>query len=89
MTEFDEPIQPCPQMRILLSRLSDGTLAGLARWYAEQHTARCEHCSQALKALLALRTQLRQMGVPTIPGGLSLERHAALEKAWDEIDNAA
>lgn len=85
-------------MALFLSGLSDGTLRGLTRWYAEQHTARCDHCAASLRALLALRQRLRALGhlpvtaaIPDLPDAplqtLTPERRAAVEAAWTQIEN--
>lgn len=77
--------RPCPHMKTLLSALADGTLSGIARWYAENHAVRCPRCGEALASLRVLRDRLRTLGVP---GGdtLSAERVATLEAALDRID---
>lgn len=91
--------KPCPHMTTLISALSDGSLRGLARWYAEQHARGCPRCAAALDALRQQRQRLRALGMPapteadtatTAPSphalALSPERRAALEAAWAGLD---
>ncbi len=52
---------PCPQMRSLLSHLSDGTLTGIGRWYAQKHTQQCPRCAAALSDLVVVQAQLGTM----------------------------
>jgi anti-sigma factor RsiW len=89
----DDGIGPCPQMHSLLSALSDGTLNGIARWYAERHTLRCAHCAAALASLVVLEARLRALGLPdagqeAVPPTLRLtpERRAFVEDAWARLD---
>jgi len=92
--------RPCPQMKGLLSSLSDGTLGGIARWYAENHVKGCPHCSATLSSLRTLRDRLRALGVPALPEEatefekpvtdlLPAERRLALEAALAEMDSSA
>jgi anti-sigma factor RsiW len=80
-------------MKTLLSALSDGTLAGLARWYTEQHVKGCPGCAAGLKALRGLRDRLRALASgggaatmvepqPALPG----ERRAAVLRAWADAE---
>ncbi len=83
---------PCPHLRTLISALSDGSLTGLARWYAAQHAKGCSRCANALVALRAQRDRLRALGLPSpeaaapAPPVLSPERREALEAAWRRLD---
>lgn len=76
--------RPCPHMKTLLSALADGSLTGLARWYAEHHAQRCPGCGSSLVNLKTVRERIRTLGVPdgdTLQ--LSEDRWAAIEAAWD------
>jgi hypothetical protein len=89
--------RPCPQMHTLVSQLSDGTLKGLRRWYAEQHTARCARCSHALESLVETEARLRihgaaqdeSAGNPPATEPLSPEARARLQAALDTVDSAS
>ena len=85
--------KPCPHLQTLISALSDGSLGGIARWYATQHAKGCPRCASALVALRAQRERLRALGLPppadveAVPApALSPERRAALEAAWSRLD---
>lgn len=81
--------KPCPHMKNLLSALADGSLTGLARWYAENHTSRCPGCSNALSGLSMVRERIRALGVPSGEVlQLSSEHWASIETAWEEADQA-
>ena len=66
-TAEDELPRPCPHMRELLSRLSDDTLGGIARWFAENHIKGCPRCADALVSLRVLHDRLRALGLPALP----------------------
>ena len=94
----DAPPKPCWFMKGLLSSLSEDSLTGVARWYAENHTKGCPHCSATLISLRIVRSRLRTLGMPEIAqpedstkagGALTAERRAALETALSEIDREA
>ncbi len=89
---------PCPHLRTLISALSDGSLTGIARWYAAQHAKGCPRCAAALVALRAQRERLRALGLPSHQATpatsapaptLSPERRAALEAAWRRLDETS
>ena len=84
---------PCPQMRVLISGLSDGSVGGVGRWYAERHIEGCPHCSAALGSLIVLETRLRNLGEArqtahslAAPVALAPERRAYLDKAMAALD---
>lgn len=79
------PARPCPHMKTLLSMLADGTLTGIARWYAENHAGRCPRCGEALASLRVLRDRLLALGIPETRT-LTAERFASLQAALDRID---
>ena len=91
---YHEDAQPCPHMKGLLSRLSDGTLGGLARWYTEQHVKGCPGCAAGLSALRGLRDRLRALlaGVAPVPSSateppvLRSERRTAVLQAWADAE---
>ena len=90
---YHEDAQPCPHMKGLLSRLSDGTLGGLARWYTEQHVKGCPGCEAGLSALRGLRDRLRALaGVAPVPSSateppvLRSERRTAVLRAWADAE---
>lgn len=82
--------RPCLHMKSMLSGLSDGTLKGLLRWYAERHVAGCRHCAPALSAIVVLEARLRSLRVtgPEDDARLRLDEvhRAAAEKGWNAID---
>jgi hypothetical protein len=82
-------MKPCPHMKTLLSAMADGSLSGLARWYAENHARRCPGCGRALGDLQTLRERIRTLGLPS-EGALQLseERWGRIEAAWEEVDQA-
>jgi hypothetical protein len=71
-------------MRGLLSRLADGTLSGLALWFARQHLGGCTRCRSAHSALVHLREKLAQLhgGTERLGDG----RREALERALDALE---
>ncbi len=79
-----EPIAPCGHMRGLLSRLADGTLSGLALWFARQHLGGCTRCRSAHAALLSLREQLARLhgGTDRLEG----DRRESLEHRLDALE---
>lgn len=79
--------QPCWFMRQWVSALSDNTLKGWARWYANLHVARCPNCKTALEDLTALHERMQRLG-QTPPPTLFLteERRTALQTALDALD---
>ena len=80
-------MRPCPHMKTLLSALADGSLTGLARWYAENHARRCPGCGSALGGLRTIRERIRTLGVPTGESlRLSGEHWEAIEAAWEQVD---
>ena len=83
---------PCPQMRSLLSQLSDGGLRGLARWYAEKHTKQCPRCTAALEGLVTLDARLHAHGVQLSTGAkgdelvIPPELRSRIESDMDRVD---
>lgn len=79
--------KPCPHMKVLLSALADGSLDGIARWYAEKHASQCPRCGESLASLKVLRERIRTLGVPeSEPLHLPDERWQQLEAAWERVD---
>jgi hypothetical protein len=79
-----KPIAPCGHMRGLLSRLADGTLSGLALWFARQHVSGCVRCRSAHTALVALRGHLARLHGGT--DRLETNRRESLERALDALE---
>ena len=76
--------KPCPHMRVWVSALADGTLAGIVRWYTERHIAGCPQCQKGLANVHALHQRLQQISAD---GGRDAEplppaRWAALDASW-------
>ena len=88
LTLFATSIDPCHHMKVLLSRLSDGSLTGLGKWYTKLHAAGCPKCGTALEALRQLPPTLREMAekeaTDSDPLGLSADRWKRIEDAWGE-----
>lgn len=84
--QLDEPIDPCHHMKVLLSRLSDDTLKGLAKWYTEFHAAGCPKCRTAVEALRRLPAHVRYLAQEELERQpeptLSRERWIQIEEAW-------
>jgi uncharacterized protein YbaR (Trm112 family) len=51
-------LHPCEHMVNLVSRRSDETLAGPAKWYTDLHVLTCPDCKAALKGLRELRVEV-------------------------------
>jgi uncharacterized protein YbaR (Trm112 family) len=51
-------LTPCGHMVDLVSRRSDDTLAGPAKWYTDFHILTCPQCKSALKGLRELRVEV-------------------------------
>jgi anti-sigma factor RsiW len=80
-------LEPCGFMRRWISGLVDGSLAGLARRYAEAHIARCARCRAALEALRAMRERLRSLTTkPSEEDAMPPSRAEALQRELDRID---
>jgi threonine synthase len=53
--DLPDELKPCDHMVNLVSRRSDGTLVGPAKWYTDFHVMTCPHCRAAVKGLQELR----------------------------------
>ena len=87
--DTEENTGPCWFMRDAVSRMADGTLRGIARWYAELHVPRCPRCRQALQALRDLLHRLRHLDegpAANTPETLAPARWQEVEAAWQSID---
>ena len=85
---FETELDPCPSMEQWLSRLTDGTLTGMAARYTRFHARHCGRCRTALEGLTALRERLdeRRTVEAREPATLSAERWAALESALERAE---
>ena len=73
-------------MQTLVSAWLDDALSGVLRWYTAWHVAHCPRCTDAVPVLRALQTRLRRIaGLPPDPV-LAPERRAAVEAAWQQVD---
>jgi hypothetical protein len=82
-TTADMPVElrPCGHMVNLISRRSDDSLGGPAKWYTDFHVMTCPHCRTALQGLRQLH---REIGVlATIPVDPSLKLD---ESDWKKIE---
>lgn len=85
-----KPIRPCFFMKTFLSAACDDAPAGVMRWFAAWHLARCPRCLAALDAMKALRTRLSALlAAPQPAETLSEGRWARLEALWAEADSRA
>lgn len=75
-------INPCWQMRRLVHRLAEGTLAGTLLRYTEYHVRHCTRCRQAVEILRATLDRLRLLKdeTPELPE----DRWVSIEAAWRE-----
>ncbi len=75
-------IDPCWQMRNLVHRMAEGTLAGTLLKYTTYHVRTCQRCRQAVEILRATLLKLRVLSepAPELPDA----RWAAIEAAWLE-----
>lgn len=80
-------LQPCTHMKTLLSALADGSLTGIAHWFALNHAKGCPGCAHTLANLQVLRERIRTLGVP-VPTSIRLpeDRWAKIEAAWQQTD---
>jgi len=54
-------LHPCEHMVTLVSRCSDDTLKGPAKWYTEFHVRTCANCREALRGLRAMRIEIQSI----------------------------
>ncbi len=77
------PIHPCWHMRVLVSSMADGTLAGVIRRYTVWHLSQCSQCTEALAGLERLRESLHALPMQA-SGVLSDEHRAHVDAAWKQ-----
>ncbi|HVT11088.1 MAG TPA: hypothetical protein VHE55_02380 [Fimbriimonadaceae bacterium] len=75
-------INPCWQMRRLVHRLAEGSLAGILLKYTTYHVKHCTRCRQAVEILRATLARLKRLKekAPELPE----DRWASIEAAWME-----
>jgi hypothetical protein len=80
----DQEICPCEHMTNLVSRRSDNTLGGPAKWYTDFHVATCPKCKKALEGLRQVNAQLKEMS--SVDADLKLDEKdwKSIEAGWDE-----
>ncbi|HWD41714.1 MAG TPA: hypothetical protein VG944_22925 [Fimbriimonas sp.] len=87
IADLPEELHPCKHMETLVSRRSDGTLAGPAKWYTDFHILTCVNCRTALKGLRALHQEIRDLKQSAKEGlRLSKEEWDLIEAGWDRSD---
>ncbi|GAB4458827.1 MAG: hypothetical protein OHK0029_20560 [Armatimonadaceae bacterium] len=87
--ETEQVTRPCPHMKTLISGLADDSLTGMMRWFTEMHAKGCGPCGSAVAQLKGLRMRLRGLNAPCEGSkklALSEERRAAIEAAWQRMD---
>jgi hypothetical protein len=84
----EHPLEPCGFMRRAINGLLDGSLRGIALWYARFHVDRCARCQAALEALRTLRQKLRDHAAVAARDDAELSPHrlAELHARLDRID---
>jgi hypothetical protein len=80
-TDLPDELQPCGHMVNLVSRRSDESLAGPAKWYTDFHVLTCPHCRAALKGLRQLRAEVTELASTPVPEELKLG-----EDEWKKIE---
>lgn len=82
MTSTAPAIDPCWQMRKLVHRFAEGTLAGALLRYTSYHVKHCTRCRQAVEILRATigRLKVLKEKAPELPE----DRWASIEAAWME-----
>jgi hypothetical protein len=87
-----DDLKPCPHMENLVSAWVDGKLTGLKLWYTRWHVGQCARCKPAVPVLEALRDRLRRLAEHDTErhtdeyAALTPDRRAALEAAWERVD---
>jgi hypothetical protein len=81
--DLPDELKPCGHMVDLVSRRSDGSLSGPAKWYTDFHVMTCPHCRSALHGLKELRSDVAELAVRSAGKELHLG-----EAEWERIDTA-
>jgi glutaredoxin len=83
--DLPDELKPCDHMVNLVSRRSDGTLVGPAKWYTDFHVMTCPHCRAAVKGLQELRAEVAAQVIQTPKDRPRLkdEEWKAVEEGWD------
>jgi hypothetical protein len=77
---------PCEHMTNLISRRSDGSLSGPAKWYTDFHVMTCRQCKTALQGLQQMNEQVKQMKSGSQAEALSEADWKEVERKWDAED---
>jgi hypothetical protein len=76
----EEQLCPCHHMTTLISRRSDGTLTGPAKWYTDFHVRTCPQCQSALKGLRQVNAKVKKLSSDTPDSKMKLG-----EKEWKQV----
>lgn len=82
-SDASSELQPCHHMVDLVSRRSDGSLSGPAKWYTDFHVLTCPQCRHALQGLRQLRSEVAELAASPAPEGLRLD-----EGEWRRIESS-
>jgi hypothetical protein len=77
-------------MTNLISRRSDGSLSGPAKWYTDFHVMTCPQCKAALKGLREVNEQVKELSSEEPGADLKLGDDAwkKIEAGWDAEENS-
>jgi hypothetical protein len=81
--DLPDELQPCDHMVNLISRRSDDSLAGPAKWYTDFHVMTCPSCRVALKGLRELHRQVDDLASQPLVPPLKLS-----DENWRHIEEA-
>ena len=83
--DLPDDLQPCSHMTNLVSRRSDDTLTGPAKWYTDFHVMTCPSCKAALKGLRVLRSEvaLQVEKTPDDRPRLNQKPRENVEEGWE------
>ena len=73
-------LHPCEHMITLVSRRSDDSLRGPAKWYTDFHVMTCTNCREALAGLRALRLEIKSIEGETVHATLKLS-----DQRWQQV----
>jgi hypothetical protein len=83
-----EELKPCGHMVSLISRRSDESLSGPAKWYTDFHLLTCPQCREALEGLRRLHLQVSELAATPFAATfrLSAEDWKYVEGEWAKAD---
>ena len=83
-----EELKPCGHMVSLVSRRSDESLRGPAKWYTDFHLLTCPQCREALEGLRRLHSQVSELAATPMGGTVRLsdEEWKYVEGEWARAD---